>query len=152
MNGAGGVDTVVFHGSAAVNANLTTGIATGVGNDTLANFENLNGTSGNDTLTGSAGANTILGNAGNDTMDGAGGVDTASFLGFVGGERQPHHRHRDRLRAATRWRASRTSTARLGNDTLTGGAANNTIDGGLGNDTMNGAGGIDTAAFAGTSR
>ncbi len=47
----------------------------GAGIDTLVNFENLVGSSFNDTLTGSAGPNTINGLAGNDTLFGRAGND-----------------------------------------------------------------------------
>jgi len=74
MNGAGGVDTAAFAGPFGVNANLTTGVATGLGSDTLANFENLTGSLANDTLTGNAANNTLNGSAGTDTCAGAAGV------------------------------------------------------------------------------
>jgi len=42
---------------------------------TIANFENLAGTSVSDKLTGDGGANQLYGNGGADTLDGAGGAD-----------------------------------------------------------------------------
>ncbi|MGS0687805.1 S8 family serine peptidase [Nakamurella sp. GG22] len=84
-NGGTGVDTVTFGDSpAAVTANLTTGTATGEGNDTLAAVEDLAGTNFNDILTGSAVANGLSGGtgadriaalAGNDRLSGGGGLD-----------------------------------------------------------------------------
>ncbi len=57
-------------------ANLGTGTATGgAGTDTLLNFENLTGGSGNDTLTGNNLDNIINGGAGNDIINGGAGND-----------------------------------------------------------------------------
>ena len=50
----------------------------GAGTDTLTNFENLTGSTCNDTLTGNTGANTLSGLAGNDTLNGGAGNDTLS--------------------------------------------------------------------------
>ena len=80
FDGEGGTDTGSFGPSlTAVNANLTTGAATGEGTDTLVALENLTGSKLNDVLTGSALVNTIVPGLGNDTADGAGGVDTVSY-------------------------------------------------------------------------
>lgn len=78
LNGGGGNDTASYSGAAsAVLVNLVTGTATGgAGNDTLANFENIIGSSYADTLTGSAGNNTITAGDGNDSLYGGAGADT----------------------------------------------------------------------------
>ena len=121
-----------------MNANLTTGTATGLGSDTLANFENLSGSSGNDTLTGSTTANTIDGGLGNDTMNGAGGVDTASFFGL----------------AAVNTNLTTGVATGVGSDTLanfenlTGSSANDTLTGNAAVNTLNGFAGTDTSAGA----
>ena len=47
----------------------------GAGSDTVSNFENLTGSSFNDTLAGTAGANVIEGGAGNDVVTGGAGDD-----------------------------------------------------------------------------
>ena len=72
MNGGAGIDTVSYASSTAgvtVLLSLTTAQNTvGAGTDTLAAFENLTGSSYNDTLSGSAGANVLTGGAGVDTL------------------------------------------------------------------------------------
>jgi serralysin len=79
LNGGNGIDTVSYeHATAAVAVNLATTSAqntVGAGSDTLSGFENLTGSSFNDTLSGTAGVNTIIGGIGNDKIAGAGGAD-----------------------------------------------------------------------------
>ncbi|QDO96735.1 hypothetical protein FNB15_05335 [Ferrovibrio terrae] len=67
-----------FGTGGAVTVNLTTGTGSGAEaqGDTLANIENLVGSSFNDRLTGNSGVNTILGGAGDDTILSGGGNDT----------------------------------------------------------------------------
>lgn len=60
---------------AAILVNLGLGTATGDGNDTLLNVENVTGSSFDDSISGSAGANTLLGGDGNDVLHGAAGND-----------------------------------------------------------------------------
>jgi Ca2+-binding RTX toxin-like protein len=77
LNGEGGNDTASY-ASATVNVsvNLGTGVATGVGADTLVNIENVLGGSGDDTITGSAANNKLDGGAGADSLIGGAGNDT----------------------------------------------------------------------------
>jgi Ca2+-binding RTX toxin-like protein len=60
-----------------VTVNLSAGTAAGgdAEGDTFANFENVNGGSGNDSLTGDNDANALSGGAGNDKFVGRGGDD-----------------------------------------------------------------------------
>lgn len=78
LAGGPGTDTAEFPNPAfPVNANLTTGTSTGQGNDTLAGFENLDGSGGADVLTGAAGPNSITAGGGADTVNVRdGGPDT----------------------------------------------------------------------------
>jgi len=77
MDGGSSTDTVDYSASAAaVTVNLLLGTATGEGNDTLLNFENVTGSGLDDTITGSTGNNVLLGGAGNDTLHGGDGNDT----------------------------------------------------------------------------
>lgn len=79
LDGGSGTDEVRFlHGFNGVNVNLSlTGAQnTGLGFDTIRNFENLGGSNFNDTLTGSSGSNVISGYDGDDVIDGAAGNDT----------------------------------------------------------------------------
>src|SRR4051812_16827003 len=93
--GSGGTDTVDYSGSDdpffhffGVSVNLPGGTAAGLvttifgpplgnnsGNDTLANVENVVGSSLADSFTGTGGANEITGGAGDDTISGNGGAD-----------------------------------------------------------------------------
>ena len=113
LSGAGGNDTAVFDTWSNVTVDLSNGIATGEGNDTLLGIENVTTADGNDTLIGDGVANildagsgddTVLGGAGNDTLRGGWGSDVLS-----GG---------------------------TGNDTLFGGGWSDTLSGGSGNDTF----------------
>jgi trimeric autotransporter adhesin len=78
INGGDGIDTVTYANlSAAVTANLGTGVASGGGGaDTFIAIENLTGGSGNDRLTGNTLNNALNGGAGNDSLDGGAGNDT----------------------------------------------------------------------------
>jgi len=80
LNGGTGTDTVSYENATSavtVSLALTTAQNTvGSGTDTLQQFENLTGSSFNDTLTGDANGNTLRGAAGNDTLTGDAGADT----------------------------------------------------------------------------
>ncbi|HBJ36743.1 MAG TPA: hypothetical protein DDZ51_18705, partial [Planctomycetaceae bacterium] len=155
MFGGGGIDTLSYSSSTAgVTVNLATGAANGgdAAGDVFFGFENLRGSSFNDTLTGDSGNNVIDGGAGNDIMDGGAGIDTVSYASATSG--------------VTVSLAITTSQNTIGagsdtitnfenltgsnfNDTLTGNTGNNVITGGAGNDTINGGTGADTAVFTG---
>ena len=114
LDGGADTDTLSYAGSTAgVNVNLATntmsgGHATG---DTIVNFENVTGSSYNDTLTGSSGNNSLDGGAGNDSLNGGAGVDT--IYGGAGND---------------------TLLGYSGNDTLIGGAGKDSLTGGSGTD------------------
>jgi Ca2+-binding RTX toxin-like protein len=85
LNGGAGVDTIVYHDSAAaVTINLATGAASGgeAQGDTLIDIENVNGTAFDDVLTGSAAANRLDGRNGDDILAGLGGAD--ALIGGAG--------------------------------------------------------------------
>jgi len=76
LDGGTGTDTVSYAPAAShVTVDLSTGTATGDGNDTLSNFENVIGSAFDDTITGDTNVNTLTGGAGNDTITGGGGAD-----------------------------------------------------------------------------
>jgi serralysin len=79
LRGGGGIDTVTYEAAAAgvtVNLGLAGGQATGgAGTDTISGFENLTGSTHDDTLSGNGAVNTVEGLAGNDTLNGRGGND-----------------------------------------------------------------------------
>jgi Ca2+-binding RTX toxin-like protein len=79
LDGGLGVDTLVFTGATAVTVNLALSTATGLGSDTIANFENVRTGSGADNVTGDGNDNTFFDGGGNDTYNGAGGVDTVDY-------------------------------------------------------------------------
>ena len=58
-----------------VSADLTTGHATGVGEDTLAGVEELEGGAGSDVLIGDDLGNALFGSGGDDHLEGRGGDD-----------------------------------------------------------------------------
>lgn len=71
LEGGAGIDTVSYasaSGPVTVDLGLTTAQATGAGNDTLAGFENVIGSSFDDKLTGTAGDNVFSGGGGSDTV------------------------------------------------------------------------------------
>ncbi|MGH2693231.1 MAG: calcium-binding protein [Actinomycetota bacterium] len=76
VDGGTGFDTVFYDSSqSGITASLASGTATGEGNDTLTNVENLSGSQSADTLTGDSGPNILVGLGGNDTLDGGAGND-----------------------------------------------------------------------------
>lgn len=78
IDGGAGVDTVDYRGSsAAVSVNMNSNIYSGgdAGGDTLANMENIFGSSFADMLAGNTANNVIYAGAGNDSVYGAGGND-----------------------------------------------------------------------------
>jgi Ca2+-binding RTX toxin-like protein len=78
LDGLAGIDTLNYAGSSAgVMVNLlTNGVSGGAAqNDTIANFDNIIGSSYDDHLTGSVYNNNLHGRAGSDTLDGGAGDD-----------------------------------------------------------------------------
>jgi uncharacterized delta-60 repeat protein len=164
IDGGAGSDLAGYwDATAGVTANLVTGLATGgAGNDTLANIENLSGSTFNDSLTGNGGANVILGDAGNDTIDGGGGNDFlrggAGADLITGGSGIDTADFGDATAGVTVTLASGAVTGGAGadtlsgieniggsafNDSITGDAGANFISGGAGNDTLLGGAGSD---------
>ncbi|GAW35550.1 bifunctional hemolysin/adenylate cyclase precursor [Roseovarius sp. A-2] len=79
FDGGDGVDTIDFSYTASnlTDFNLATQTVTFAGgfSETITNFENAIGGSGNDSVTGTASNNVLEGGAGNDTLDGGAGND-----------------------------------------------------------------------------
>jgi hypothetical protein len=76
LNGGSSNDTLDYTAAAGpVTINLALGTATGDGNDTLLNVENVTGSSFEDTITGNTVANVLIGGGGNDTIGGGDGND-----------------------------------------------------------------------------
>lgn len=78
LDGGADTDTVSYAGGAGVTVSLASGTASGQGTDTLANFENVTGSSNADSVTGSSTANILSTASGADTVSGGGGDDTLS--------------------------------------------------------------------------
>ncbi len=130
LNGNAGIDAVTyFDAVAGVTVDLNnTGLQNtgGAGTDQIRNFEQLIGSSFDDSLTGRiAGDDTILAGSGDDTVVGGGGLD------LLRGE------DGDDLLIGD-----------AGNDTLEGGDGDDTLRGGLGNDSLNGGAGFDFADYS----
>lgn len=162
MDGGSGTDTATYAASTAgVNVSLATGTGTGgdAQGDTLLNFENLTGSSYNDTLEG---------NSGNNVLDGGNGTDTLSYEHATGGitlslaitsaqstggagkdtvknfENLTGSNSADKLTGST---GNNVLSGLAGNDTLNGGNGNDKLIGGLGNDSLTGGSGNDAFVF-----
>ena len=85
LDGGDGIDTARYASAiAAVTVDLSTGLASGEGNDTLTFIENVQGSSFNDVLTGNDGTNSLFGGAGDDHLSGGSGDDV--FYGGAGAD------------------------------------------------------------------
>ena len=139
LDGGAGNDTLKFDESANTSGSLslTTANAT--------NFENLRGTSGNETITGDANANSLEGNSGADTLNGEAGDDillaykdnnTPSFsdTSTDGGSIYTNYDY---------WSTRIDDYTDTGAATLNGGADDDFLIGAAGEDTLNGGTGID---------
>jgi Ca2+-binding RTX toxin-like protein len=136
MDGGAGNDTVSYVGSSSrVTVNLGNNYVTGgdAFRDKILNFENVIGSSFDDTLSGNSGANRIDGGEGNDTISAATGNDTVNA-----GDGN------DSVRGGG---GNDVINGDAGNDTLLGEGGNDIIDGGAGADIMTGGANNDTFRF-----
>lgn len=174
LDGASGNDTISFRLAvagvvASIDAAAVAPQATGgSGTDTLLNFENIEGGSGNDSLTGSAAGNWISGGAGADTLVGGLGADTYEVddAGDVVVESSSNPLEIDHIFSAvtfslaalanvenltltgTAFTGTGNSLANMligadGNGSLIGADGDDTLDGGQGSDTLVGGQGND---------
>jgi Ca2+-binding RTX toxin-like protein len=153
LEGGDGFDLASFFTApAGVTANLTTGVATGDGNDTLVTVEDVEGSLFNDNLTGDAAENFFAGNLGDDVLNGGDANDQSLYIfapaavtadlaaGTVTGG--------DGNDVLTLIEGVQASTF---NDTLNGDAGANFLFGFDGNDIINGSDGDDLLdGFTGT--
>jgi hypothetical protein len=84
LDGRGGIDTVNYSlasaANAAVSVSLLAGSASGGGGfDSLFGFENVVGSTFDDTIAGDNNANTLRGHRGSDTLTGLGGIDKFDY-------------------------------------------------------------------------
>ncbi|WP_026622959.1 Ca2+-binding RTX toxin-like protein (plasmid) [Ensifer sp. WSM1721] len=172
LNGGAGIDTVDYADKTASvvvtlgGATPTTVFVNGLAEDTISNFENVYGGSGNDILTGNNQNNILRGEAGNDTLNGDGGDDSL-FGGegddtVDGGAGIDTFDLREKTSAvAVTLNGANAATVFVGGvaedtvrnvenivggsagDALTGDAAANKLSGARGNDWLKGGGGAD---------
>lgn len=135
-----------------VTVNLTTGVATGLGTDSLFGIENVITGGGDDEVAGNAQANVITLGAGADTADGAAGDDTIlgeagadSLLGAAGNDRLYGGADADRLYGGI---DNDYLDGGAGTDRLYGGSGRDTLVGGEGNDSLVGGQGVDFADYS----
>ncbi len=133
IDGGAGIDTASYALSGgAVTASLRLGTASGAGNDTLSNIENLFGSKYDDTLEG---------NAGNNSINGGGGIDTVSYANAA---------------AAIKVSTSNYGAQQTGGDgidtlfnieNLIGSAYDDTISGDSRSNVLDGSSGVDTVSY-----
>jgi trimeric autotransporter adhesin len=127
-----------------VNLSLTGQQPTGVGDDTISNFENIQGSPQPDTLIGNALDNVLIGGNGADSLQGGGGNDTASYFNapdaviasLIAGGSGGHA-------TGDTYNSVENLAGSIFNDTLIGNNIANIITGGAGRDTLTGLGGAD---------
>ena len=160
LDGGLGTDTLDYSGASSV---VTASLAGGFGlatwpaasTDSLANFENVTGSPGDDTLIGDGGDNVLRGlggndllqgGAGDDSIQGGSGNDTADFSDASGGVDVE-------LVSQTALGDGTDSLSLIENangsnfaDQLNGNGGPNTLQGSGGNDQIDGGGGADTIA------
>jgi Ca2+-binding RTX toxin-like protein len=133
IDGGSGTNAVDYTsagaGGVGVSVNLTTGVASGEGNDTLANIQDVKGSSFGDALSGNAANNVLTGNGGNDALSGNAGDDTIN--GGAGADQAGGGAGNDTMRGAE------------GSDAMQGGTGNDSLQGGQGGDTLLGQKGND---------
>jgi Ca2+-binding RTX toxin-like protein len=168
IDGGEGRDGVMFYSSQqGVDVDLEAGTATGEGNDTLQNVEDVFGSVHDDTIRGDAGDNILYGNSGDDVLEGREGDDT--FYAGVGEDQIDGGEGTDTISYYTSFSADgvkvdlSSGTAQVGDDhstisgvenidgsrmddQITGDAGDNRIEGAAGDDTIQGGAGDDILA------
>ena len=153
IDGGPGNNTIDYSAAAAgVTVDLATGTASnGWGyTDTLANIQNVIGSSHNDTITGDGNDNVISGGAGNNTLDGGSGTNTLDYSSDPAGVTVDLATGT----ATNGWSGTDTISnfqnviGSAHNDVITGDSNNNVIDGGGGNNTLDGGAGTNTLDYS----
>lgn len=150
LDGGWGVDTVTYANAAQgveIDLSAQTAVVGGIV-DLVRNFENITGSSFDDTMTGDLGANSFNGGTGSDTVTyqnvlaGEGGVNVD--LSIVGAQNTLASGWDTFLLIPNQTRSSvENLTGSVNDDTLTGDAYANRLDGSDGDDILRGAGGAD---------
>jgi VCBS repeat-containing protein len=159
LDGGTGTNTITYrYAGSAVTVDLSSNTATGGdGSDAISNFQNVTGSSYNDTLIASSSAATLQGGAGNDTLRSGAGNDM-----LAGGDDTDVADFSLATSALVLTISGTTGTITAGGigtdtwsdiegfiggsgaDTLTGDSNANYLNGGLGNDTIYSGGSADT--------
>jgi Ca2+-binding RTX toxin-like protein len=137
--GGGGTDTTSFAiGYTPVTVNLTTGIATGQGTDTLSSFEKAVGSYGDDVMTAASVSGSVLSGLNGDDrlVAGAGG---SVLEGWSGDDTLIGSDQRDRM--------SPDGYGTPGSDTVDARGGDDHIEGDFGDDDVEGGPGVDTLDF-----
>ncbi|HEY8579357.1 MAG TPA: calcium-binding protein, partial [Beijerinckiaceae bacterium] len=162
LDGGSGDDTISYRMSnAAVQVDLATDVVSGgyAKGDTIANFENVEGSKFDDALKGDAGDNRFTGGAGADRIDGGAGVDTARYDGssdgvtvdLVAGTGRGGDAEGDALTSIENVHGSAFNDKLIGDggdNELRGGAGDDVLIGGGGADLLDGGDGVDAADYA----
>ena len=144
IDGGQGPDFVTYDDSPApIHADLSEGVATGWGSDTLEGIESLIGSDFDDSFVGDDGNNRIAGGFGDDLLDGGAGIDEVSYFDSF----EPVAIDLAQG-SATGWGTDRVEGfedvwGSSFDDTLSGDAAANTIFGSGGRDSIFGVAGDD---------
>ena len=151
VDGGAGSDTLVFNFAGS-------SLTYTVNADKPTNFENLVGTTGDDTLTGDANANIIYGGIGLDTLNGGDGDDTL-YGDITAYQASSNYNWSDDSNWSSYPGYSSSQGGGLskgiwyqhgwsgtGNDSLYGGSGNDTLYGAAGDDTLDGGTGADILA------
>jgi Ca2+-binding RTX toxin-like protein len=140
--GGDGTDLLDYSAATtAVTVNLSTGTATGEGNDVIASVENIQDSAFSDDLTGDANSNTFYVGAGNDGVNGGLGTDTIDYSAQL-------------LGVTVNLNTGVATGSSIGSDTLTsienaiGGSGDDTFVSASGNNSFDGGAGIDALNFA----
>ena len=158
IDGGGGVgpqaiDFALFTlAQGPVQADLTTGRASGDGSDTLVGIDSLVGSRFGDTLVGDANINSLSGEGGGDVLRGGGGFDLVLFglrveaslaTGTAIGEGADRLLQVEGLSGAISTPHDDVFTGNGGNNYLSGGAGQDMLSAGEGDDRVYGGGGDD---------
>lgn len=137
--GGDGSDTLDFGRSrTGVDADLSAGTITGEGNDTVADVENILGSTRPDTLTGNDSINILSGRTNDDSINGGGGDDV--LIGLKGDDTIDGGDGEDMIYDGD------------GNDHVAGGAGNDYFRSGTGDDSYDGSSDMDTLDYSSSER
>jgi Ca2+-binding RTX toxin-like protein len=142
LTGGAGSDTADYAsagaGGVGVHVNLARGTTSGEGNDSLADIENVSGSSFSDSLRGSSGANVLSGHGGDDAIQGDAGDDRLN--GGAGDDQLSGGSGNDEADGGG---GADVVRGEGGDDGLSGGPGADTLAGGAGNDILSGGAGRD---------